>query len=61
MHENEEEATAVYAKKVHKGASDEVNRVISKQRLVTANLAGIIKNRDIEAPHCKIGQNVCGY
>jgi hypothetical protein len=31
MPENEEEATAVYAKKVHKEASDEVNRAISKQ------------------------------
>jgi hypothetical protein len=33
MPENEEEPTAVYAKKVHKGGSDEVNRVISKQTL----------------------------
>ena len=31
MLENEEEATAVYARKVHKGASDEVNRVIFEQ------------------------------
>jgi hypothetical protein len=35
MPENEEKATAVYAKKVHKGAFDEVNRVISKQTLAT--------------------------
>ena len=33
MPENEEEPPAVYAKKVHKGGSDEVNRVISKQTL----------------------------
>ena len=33
MPENEEEPTAVYAKKVHKGGSDEVNRVISKKKL----------------------------
>jgi hypothetical protein len=33
MPENEEKPTAVYAKKVHKGGFDEVNRGISKQTL----------------------------
>jgi hypothetical protein len=33
MPEDEEKPTAVYAKKVHKGGFDEVNRVISKQTL----------------------------
>jgi hypothetical protein len=34
MPENEEAATAVYAKMVHKGVADDVNRAISGQTLL---------------------------
>jgi len=52
MPENEEEATAVYARKVHKGASDEVNRAIFEQIRINAWRIGTVLAHPFDRKAC---------